>query len=336
MWAMFLALILFLVPKPPFMNPVLFTLVPNILFIAFYYINLNFLIPQYFITKKYWTYAIICIGCLFVTMALPSAISELSMPTMEPDFASKFEKFDDFKPFDKPPKDFKHNGFIKIEFYYTFFVFAFLLALSISQKSTMLWQKVEKEKVDAELSFLKAQINPHFLFNTLNSLYAMAVTKSDQTADAIEIFSDMMRYVMDETKQEFVSLQNNIDYISNYITLQKMRLTDSVQLVYNVTGDTSGLFIAPMLLISFVENAFKYGVSTEHKSRIYINISVLDGVLKMDISNTVNRSSINDTTERVGIKNTVSRLELQYPGKYSIKQYEQDKTYYVSLKLKLK
>ena len=199
----------------------------------------------------------------------------------------------------------------------------------------MLWQKVEKEKVDAELSFLKAQINPHFLFNTLNSIYAMAVTKSEQTAEAIEVFSDMMRYVMNETNNEFVTLQSNIDYISNYITLQRMRLTESVSLSYKVEGNAAGVFIAPMLLISFIENAFKYGISTENRSQIGIHIAIKNGELEMNISNTIHPRNNSKTTDKIGVKNTIARLNLLYPGKYNINQRQQNNMYVVALKLQL-
>ena len=119
----------------------------------------------------------------------------------------------------------------------------------------------EKEKVNAELSYLKAQINPHFLFNTLNSIYSLAIEKSDYTATAVVKLSSMMRYVITDASHKFVPLEKEINYISNYIELQKLRIDSSIKLMYTVTGDISDKKIAPLVLISFIENAFKYGVN---------------------------------------------------------------------------
>jgi len=304
-----------------------------------------------------------CLSFLVLTIVVPSVISESSRMRPEfpqlkeisefkpapppsdfnnPDFAdpgsqppTEFHKAGPKDPGNQPPPD-RFNLFIP-EFSYTIFVFLFIFTVSTGIRIIMQWQQSEKEKVNAELAFLKAQINPHFLFNTLNNIYSMSINKDERTTEAIEMFSDMMRFVIYETCHEFVPLSKKIEYIDTYISLQKLRLSDSVKVNYQKLGDTQSLQIAPLILMPFIENAFKYGVSTEKDSIIDIIISIDNDELDLSVKNSkFQLQRIENETTRLGIENTIKRLQLIYPGRHTLNITDNPVEYFVSLHLNLK
>ncbi|WP_177199836.1 sensor histidine kinase [Flexibacter flexilis] len=196
--------------------------------------------------------------------------------------------------------------------------------------------QIEEEKYYAKIASLKSQINPHFLFNTLNNIYAIAIDTSPKTADMIDKLSEMMRYTMKDTQQEYVLLEDEINYINNYIELQKLRLDRSVKLEYYNIEHIPALQIAPMLFIPFIENAFKHGVNSEQKSHIIIEFTMDKTQLKLSVVNT-KVSVQKDISERsgLGIKNTKHRLELIYPSKHLLVINDTEKEFSVSLHLNL-
>jgi two-component system LytT family sensor kinase len=212
------------------------------------------------------------------------------------------------------------SGFIKL---------ANSLLISEKQKKIL-----ETERLNAELNFLKLQINPHFLFNTLNSIYSQAHLKSEQTEYSILKFSQIMRYVLYDTSTEKIPLKKDIEYISNYIDLQKIRLSKNVTVKYNVGGDTEQLLIAPLLLITYIENAFKHGVSYTIPSEIRINIDVIGNNLLLTVSNAV-ASSRQTGHDGVGLINAKRRLDVLYPGRYLLDVVDNKSLYIVNLKIEL-
>lgn len=197
-------------------------------------------------------------------------------------------------------------------------------------------KQIETEKANAELSYLKAQINPHFLFNTLNSIYSLAIQKHDKTADAVVKLSEMMRYVLNDDNTSFVSLDKELHYISNYIDLQKMRLSPIVRLSYTCAGDPNGKKVAPLILIPFIENAFKHGVSTEEDSDIKIEISISETQLQLLVKNycvKINNNTLNKSG--LGIENTKKRLGLLYPNNHLLKIDKIDNYFIVNLTLNI-
>ena len=218
-----------------------------------------------------------------------------------------------------------------------FFQFMMVLVLSAMIRINSRLKQIEKEKVNAELSYLKAQINPHFLFNTLNSIYSSAIDENaDSTAAAVVKLSGMMRYVISESQHQYVPLEKELSYISDYIELQKIRLGETVHLSYTVSGNTSGKQVAPLILISFIENAFKHGVNPEEDSSIDIEIIIDGDMLHMSVLNnkvnTVNRYA---SKNNVGLENTTNRLKLLYPSKHELVIKEDGKEYLVLLKINL-
>ncbi|OJW16477.1 MULTISPECIES: sensor histidine kinase [unclassified Mucilaginibacter] len=220
------------------------------------------------------------------------------------------------------------------------FLFLMIMALSTAIKTVVQWQTTEQraisaeaEKASAELSFLKAQINPHFLFNTLNNIYTLAITNNEHTADSIMKLSNIMRYVTDEVKEDFVDLQNEVSCIANYIDLQRLRLGAKTVVSFTVQGDLTNRKIAPILLMTFVENVFKYGISKQHQSNIDINLLVKPDAIVFFCVNPIFERKQNLERTGIGINNTRERLKYLYPGKHILNINEENDQFTVILTL---
>lgn len=210
--------------------------------------------------------------------------------------------------------------------------------LSELNQQIMARQSIEFEKKKAELALYKAQINPHFLFNTLNTLLGLIITKSDQAEDAFMHFSNMMKYMCHNSTQDMVSVQTEIDYIEQYIELQRYRLNEHTHIDFSHSGDGSSYEcrIAPMLLITFVENAIKYGASSHMTSNIKINIMIQNGVLRLSAINPIlPHQTESSKGSGIGISNCKKRLELLYPNKHILLIGESGGVYDLSLTIKL-
>lgn len=203
------------------------------------------------------------------------------------------------------------------------------LFLSINRRL----QASERDKMEAELSLLKAQINPHFLFNTLNSIYALAIRKDDRTATSIVQLSGLMRYIMNAAGGDKIQLSAEIGYIDNYIALQRSRFGDTVKISYTTQGEPNTLEIVPLILISFIENAFKHGVNPDAPSEILIGITISGKRLHLQVGNKKVRAS--PTEGGIGLKNTQQRLDLAYSGNYHLDVRENQQEYHVNLTLDL-
>jgi Histidine kinase len=217
------------------------------------------------------------------------------------------------------------------------FQFMMVLVLSTMIRINNRLKQTEKEKVNAELSYLKAQINPHFLFNTLNSIYSSAIDENaENTATAIVKLSGMMRYVINEAHHHCVPLPNELNYISDYIELQKLRLGSTVHLLFGINGNAAGKQIAPLILISFIENAFKYGVNPEENSVITIEIDIHNNDLLLSVlNNKVKTPNADRLKNNIGLENTRNRLQLIYPSRHELAVKEDEKEYLVLLKINL-
>jgi len=218
-------------------------------------------------------------------------------------------------------------------------LFLIITTLALAIRTVEQWHtteqkviKTESEKVTAELSFLKAQINPHFLFNTLNNIYTLSVINSKHTSESIMKLSNIMRYVTDDVTLDLVPLNDDIKCINDYIDLQKLRLGPKTIVNFNVHGDTTNRQIAPLILMSFVENTFKYGISKKEQSKIVIDIKAEPNYILFYCENRIFNRQI---TERsgIGIANTKQRLQHLYPDKHHLNIREDEGLFMVDLVL---
>jgi len=193
----------------------------------------------------------------------------------------------------------------------------------------------------ADLNFLRSQINPHFLFNVLNTLYGTALQENaERTSEGIQKLGDMMRFMLRENLQEKISLTREIEYLNNYIGLQTLRTQSSpdIQIHTEIEEHTGILQIAPMLLIPFVENAFKHGISLKEPSNIRISLVCKDKTLYFDISNSIHPKPLNDPEKDnngIGLNNVQQRLRLIYSGKHELSIRESGKEFFVHLTIQL-
>ncbi|MCZ4223716.1 sensor histidine kinase [Pedobacter rhodius] len=205
------------------------------------------------------------------------------------------------------------------------FIFMMIMGLSIATSTVKRWQnaeskvvKAEAEKATAELSFLKAQINPHFLFNTLNNIYTQSVINSKHTSESIMKLSNIMRYVTDDVTQDFVMMKDEIDCVRDYIELQRLRLGADAEINFNVQGKPEGKKIAPLIFMTFIENAFKYGVTKKEKTIININLSIEKDKIDFTCENKIYQHKRNLERKGIGIMNTHQRLEHLYPNRFKL------------------
>jgi len=267
---------------------------------------------------------------------------------------------DSFSKFDRPPKPGEHgqpplfegknfppapggrpNNGPRIDIAS---VFLFFLAIIISftketNKQLSLTKQraliAEAEKVQAELSFLKAQVNPHFLFNTLNNIYTLAVIKDENTAPSIMKLSNLMRYITDEAGHDFVDLQQELDCITDFIDLQKLRLTRKTELIFEIEGDFENKKIAPLLLLAFVENVFKYGISNHKSNKLIIKIFCKQNSLILFCQNTTYPDKINTERSGIGLENTKRRLNYLYTGMHILNIENRNNLFTVNLNIQL-
>lgn len=193
---------------------------------------------------------------------------------------------------------------------------------------------LKNEKTAAELAFLKSQLNPHFLFNTLNNIYVLTYQKSDKAPAAMLKLSEIMRYMLYESNEPMVDLEHEVKYLSNLIELQKMRYHGDVFIQANLQGNFAGKKIAPLLLAPFVENAFKHGDVGDKDNPLEINLLESQNNVHFSVKNK-KRLQNKDEVGGVGMENVKRRLDLLYEGKYSLDIQDDEKLYYCELNLML-
>lgn len=324
------------------------TQVSYLLTIAFFYINFYVLIPRLYFARRYILYALASLGCFLLiesTLATINrrGISPSDSPTSAPPPSPERPRYpgspDDFPPpfpADRLPQSGPRQPGLPSELTQTFFLTlaGFLMALALRINSR--WRETEQEKIQTELSYLKAQINPHFLFNTLNSIYSLAIVESPQTAAALVELSSFLRYVIQDSQKNRVSVHNELDYIRQYIALQRLRLGDTAEIAFTIEGNPTHQQIAPLLLISFIENAFKYGVSPEEPSPIQISISLDGQSIHCHIVNKkVRVFQPTAVASGIGLANTKARLQLLYPNKHQLRVSDQADRFTVDLSITL-
>src|SRR5688572_2500560 len=198
------------------------------------------------------------------------------------------------------------------------------------------WMQAQQEKITAELQLLRAQVHPHFLFNTLNNIYSFSLERSPKTPGLILKLSSLLSYMLYDCKTEEVRLEKEIEIMKNYIDLEKERYGDKIDLSVNIEGDIQYKFITPLLILPFLENAFKHGTSDQlERPWMSVDIAVKDNVLRCKIVNSKNEF-VPFREDGVGINNVKKRLDFLYPGKYDLKLADEGEFFVVSLLLELK
>ncbi|MFK8162541.1 MAG: sensor histidine kinase [Lewinella sp.] len=298
----------------------------NIVFFAIVvYINLLYLFPNYLKKGQYWTYLLLLSGSALLFTPLKLVL-----------------KYGLFNKTSGIQQDILDN-------LYTYFLSMFLVAgLSTVGKIMVDWivsnrkkEKVENESMQSELRFLKSQINPHFLFNTLNSLYALTLKKDDKAPDIVIKLSEMMRYMLYECNEPRVPLRKEINYLQNYLDLERLRQRKGINIELKVNGNVADQMIAPLMLIPFLENSFKHGVNANIKDGFVIaTLNIEPRSVHFILENS--KGSVmptqvhgNRPSGGIGLVNVRRRLDLLYKDKFELNIRESPSTYAVHLDLNL-
>ena len=297
----------------------LFTLVVYVY--ALYFVYRCACLPKLFMQKKYLRIVIL----LVVLVAVTEGLTYFPMPT---------ERLTD----DSRPMEARLHIRTQTIWFFFRMVTGFSLGIELTFelfRQILSRQEIEAEKNKAELALYKAQINPHFLFNTLNTLYALVLSGSDKTESAFVKISGILRYMYSQSGSELIPAERELDYIRQYVDLQKLRLNRHTQVNLAIDMADKQVLIPPMILITFVENVFKYGTSSDTDCTVYIHICVDEDRLLLETENAVMRRR-EDGNQGIGIANCRKRLELLYPGRYELRVGESDNQYKTYLTIRLK
>jgi len=309
--------------------PDMWTILPMQMILV--YFNLYVLLPKYFYSKKYLKYGI----ALFLTLLFGGLYSRLTgwliwIP---------YQKVHNYSHYLAEPK----NYFIPVRIIRNFLDFCPVIGLTFllkviqdAYKREQHMRALEEEKHQAERDLLKAQIHPHFFFNTLNSLYALTMIKSDKGPEVVLQLSDLMHYMLYDANASQVSLDTEINHLRSYMDIEQLRFSDRLDLRCNIPTNTNGRTVAPLLLLPFIENAFKHSLSHEKdKAWIHIDINLEQGDLHMHIANSCHPAKQTDQSG-IGLTNVKKRLELSYPHQYHLDIRPGDETFEIDLTIALK
>lgn len=304
------------------------TLAKELVNVAFFavvvYFNLLFLIPQYFHKKKYLAYT----GLLIFSVAVISPVKTFFLYLLFQGLPEIQQRFID------------NQGFIFISCLFVAASSTIFQILTDWQKSDIEKKELEYKTTQTELNFLKSQINPHFLFNTLNNIYALTLKKSDAAPQTVLKLSEIMRYMLYECNERKVQLSQEINYLKNYIELERLRLSKDFDVKLEIQGEVHGQRISPLLLTPFVENAFKHGINRQlHEGYIHVKLDVEEEELGLIISNSKGDYKPVEFPKKksggIGLANVERRLQILYPGKHELHIEENLESYNVHLNIKL-
>ncbi|MDR0572620.1 MAG: sensor histidine kinase [Tannerella sp.] len=344
-WAVFFRLTL---PDNELMQRNLLPVVGNMtLLVGYFYLNMNLLIPSLLSRKKVMAYMGVTLFCFFlICFALPSLVHQFHDFGRPPD-GMPFSH----RPFDRfpPHGDSLLHGKISrrqlysmrlnnptVQFLFVFIISAGLKVLTQWYREQQQLLEMEKSKIQAELSFLKTQIHPHFLFNCLNSIYYMTLSKDDKAPKTVLSLADFLRFVITESDSNLIPMEKEINMLEEYLNLQRLRTSEKFELQFVKDGNFGEYSIMPLTFIPFVENAFKYGISAHSNCFIHIGIKMDSGMLTFACDNSVMPAVKNYVrSSGVGLENIKKRLELAYPDRYSLKIGEDRLVFHVKLQIRI-
>lgn len=313
-------------------------LLSYVLLLGIFYAHYYYFIPRLFQEKKYLRYVLITLACFVVLITVPQLVKG-EPPRYGPGVPEVMRNAPpSMRAGEKapPPPHLRERPYWLHSIERNIFRYLIVIFIALFVRVYTRLKQAERDRIDAELSYLKAQINPHFLFNTLNSIYSLAIIRSEKTPDAVVKLSEMMRYVTTEAHNDKVPLQKEIDYVNNYVELQRIRLGQTVDIKFGITGSAGQKRIAPLVMIPFVENAFKYGVNPEEESEIIVSIKIEADRLSLYVKNKIVKVDYSDEYKSGhGMDNVSQRLKMGYPGKHILNFGRFNNDYLVNLEIEL-
>jgi two-component system, LytTR family, sensor kinase len=319
----------------------IFTIISGLIF----YTNYLILVPKFFFQRrkyKYYLSVLVLVICFFFISNLSGSYIFNSMAEKREERFERSRAEGILLPPQSPPgrfgrfvtEDFRIIGYVSSA---SFMVFLSLGLKVLERQSEIEKQQeeMEKEKLNAELAFLKNQVSPHFFFNTLNNIYALIGIHAEDSQNAVLKLSKLMRYMLYESEHGDTKLSNEIDFMNNYIDLMKLRMSEKVSLTVDFPDANDDISMPPLLFIPFIENAFKHGITMRGRSYINIGISHSPEVLIFHCSNSIAGKRTEDSQPGIGLDNVKKRLALLYPGKHDLIIDRYDDEFRVFLNIKL-
>lgn len=313
-------------PDNPQKIDLIYTTVFHLPLLAGVYINLGVLVPWLLRRKRYFAFAVLVVALIACMAALNIFFFNKVVDYLFPDYFF-----------------ISYYGFSELlRFSFIYVGLTMLLKLSrgwfklLETENRLI--RLQHEKADTELLFLKTQVNPHFLFNSLNSIYSLSLKKEDKVPATLLKLAEVMRYMIYESDGAIVPLENEINYLKNYIALQQLRNSGKAAVTFDVNGSPDKLRVAPFMLIVFVENGFKHGVEAGmEEAFIHVEMNIRDKILQFTVKNSkgIVDETENDAFKGLGLDNVKRRLELLYPQRYRLMIKEDDALYTVQLQLDL-
>jgi hypothetical protein len=310
--------------------------------IAYFYCNLHVFVPHFLSKKRIILFlGITIVAYVLFCFVIPAVFRQyfISELPFRPDMSPRrpdFQLQDGVRMM--PLRIFGHSGLYSrsSQFLVIFIISTGLKVISQWYAEKQRLQELENSMVQAELSFLKSQIHPHFLFNSLNSIYYLALSKDDKAPEAILSLSDFLRFVTTESNHNRIPLEKEVKMMEEYIHLQSLRASEKFELQFQLKGDFREGTIMPLTFVPFVENAFKYGISAHINCFIHICAEIENGLLKFTCDYSI-VSGINDKnlSAGVGLENIRKRLELAYPGHHSLAISADSSAFHVKLQINL-
>ena len=331
LWVLIFVFLVFGINEPDDVSESLITFIIYIPVVALYtYGIIYFLIPKFLLKEKYIAFFIFyCCWCA-------TALTLIYLDTYYVFYPIYHLERPHFTAMETYRTIFALNRFARMNMFAMFFVFIkFFKYWQIEQQQKI---EIEKDKVNAELELLKAQLHPHFLFNTLNNLYSLVREKSERAPKMLMRLSELLSYVLYECKAGEVLLSKEISVMKDYVALEQERYGDRLDVSLNFSGDIEGKMIVPLLFQPFIENAFKHGTSEQlGKVWLSIDLSVKKNQLYFKIINSCDKNfSIDELNKGIGINNVRKRLELLYPGKSELYNGMEQGVYIVSMSIELR
>ena len=301
-------------------------IVPIVIAATYYTIYITF--ERFFLRKKLWQFVLSLIGSLIVTGIIRRYFLYTTMyPILYPARLSE--------PLFYAPK--MMVGAVQVHLIAGVGTLIYLLGKWKEQQHLAF--VLVKEKVAAELELLKSQVQPHFIFNTLNNIYMLSLKGSTQTSDMIYRLSSLLSYMLYDSKEDTIPIEKEVDYIKNYINLEKIRYGDRLDVQFNVYHNVKGVHIPPLLMLPLVENAFKHGVSKQvNDSWIHIDMSIKNSALIFKIENSCSEEAVTlkEFGHGLGLTNLQKRLLILFPDRFELKTLKEDDTFLAILKIDLK
>jgi sensor histidine kinase YesM len=295
---------------------------------AYTYFVIYFLIPRFLLRRKYIHFIILFAVSITVVLIVEWTINyEIMYPWI----------YDDYDQWKNQITYFSTSA---LNMYITI---GFLVLLASAIKLSKNWLESQQAKSNleiqnrsSELALLRSQVNPHFLFNTLNNIDALIRKDPEQASDTVVKLSEIMRYFIYEANTDKMPLEKEVDYLHNFVELQRIRYSNPNHVRFQVSGSPSNLVIAPMMFIPFVENAFKHGIRQSKTPAIAINLWIHENGIRFEVMNYFQLNHSTDTGKGIGLANVRRRLELIYPEKHSLAIRAEENKYFVTLEIKLR